>query len=92
MSVQVFLRLPDRGDTPVLLNLIPKAGEHIDYSGERYLVVSVTHTVESAKTTLELMRTTPSDAQARLKLNQLARYRTSEIRAYSPPSRTRYIR
>jgi hypothetical protein len=88
--MKVYLRLPEAPETVVNLNLVPKVGENIDYSGIRYLVVSVVHTVETSKTTLELARASSDEACRNLKFNHATRYRTSEIKSYSPPARSRY--
>ena len=87
--MRVYLKLPDRQETPVNVNLVPKAGENVDYGGVRYVVVSVVHTVETAKTVLELARVQIEEGFRTLQWNQWARYRTSEIRAFSPVFRPR---
>jgi hypothetical protein len=88
--MKVYLRLPEAPETAVNLNLVPKVGENIDYGGNRYVVVSVIHTVETSKTTLEVARASSDEAYRNLKFNHSTRYRTSEIRSYSPPARSRY--
>ena len=79
--------MPNRQETPVHLNLVPKAGEQVDYCGARYLVVSVVHSVESARTILDLARVEAEQPFRTLQWNEYARYRTSEIAAYSPSLR-----
>ena len=88
--MKVHLKLPEGQETAVTLNLIPKAGENIDFGGARYVITSVVHTVENAKTTLELLRISAEEGFRTLRLNDLVRYRTSEIRAFSPPVRSRF--
>ena len=87
--MRVYLRMPNRQETPVHLNLVPKAGEHVDYGGERYVVISVVHSVESASTVLDLARVEVESAFHTLQWNEFSRYRTSEIAAYSSPLRSR---
>jgi len=87
--MRVHLRLPEGSETSVNLNLVPKAGENIDFAGCRYVIASVTHAVEASKTILELFRITAEEGFRTIKFNDLVRYRTSEIRAYSPV-RARY--
>lgn len=88
--MRVHLRLPEGQETAVNLNLVPKAGENIDFGGVRYLITAVVHTVETAKTTLELLRLTVEDGFRTIPFNNMVRYRTSEIRAFSPPMRARF--
>jgi hypothetical protein len=88
--MKVYLKLPEGPEASVNLNLIPKTGEKIDYGGSRYLVVSVIHSVEAARTILELVRIHPEESLRRGKLSDLMRYRTTEIRAYSPAPRSRF--
>ncbi|MSU21968.1 MAG: hypothetical protein EXS30_11310 [Pedosphaera sp.] len=88
--MKVYVRLPEGPETVVNLNLVPKVGEHVDYGGMRYVVVSVVHSVETSKTTLEVVKTSGDAAQRALKFNHFARYRTSEISSYSPPARSRW--
>ena len=87
--MKVYLRLPGRPETAVHLGLIPKIGENIDYGGLRYVVVSVIHTVETAKTTLELAGVNNDEHVRTFRLSDSLRYRTSEIRAFSPAVRSR---
>ena len=87
--MRVFLRMPNRQETPVHLNLVPKAGEQVDYGGGRYVVVSVVHSVESAKTVLDLAHVEAEQAFRTLQWNEFSRYRTSEIASYSPILRSR---
>ena len=87
--MRVFLKMPNRQETPVHFNLVPKAGEQVDYGGARYVVVSVVHTVETSRTVLELARVEADQAFRTLQWNEFARYRTSEIAAYSPALRSR---
>ncbi len=87
--MKVHLKLPEGQEAVVNLNLIPKTGEKIDFGGSRYLVVSVIHSIEAARTILELVRLSPEEIARCPKLTDALRYRTSEIRAYSPPSRSR---
>lgn len=82
--MKVYLRLPGRPETAVHLGLVPKAGENIDYGGLRYVVVSVIHTVETAKTVLELAGVNNGEQTRAFKSSDALRYRTSEIRAFSP--------
>lgn len=88
--MKIYLKLPEGPEAAVNLNLIPKTGEKIDYSGTRYLVVSVIHAVESSRTVLELVRVGTEEENRARRLNDAVRYRTSEIRAYSPPARSRF--
>jgi len=88
--MRVHLKLPDGQETAVNLNLIPKTGENIDFGGARYVITAVVHTVETAKTTLELLRLSSEEPFRTIQLNNLLRYRTSEIRAFSPPARSRF--
>ncbi len=90
--MKVYLKLPEGPETAVNLNLIPKTGEKIEYGGIRYLVVSVIHAVESARTLLELVQVSAEDNFRNRRLSGDARYRTTEIRSYSPPSRSRSTR
>lgn len=90
--MRIHLRMPERQETAVEMNLIPKAGEHLEFGGTRYVVVSVTHEVDTAKMTVELAKVSFDDTAQRLRLNELIRYRTTEIKAFSPPSRPRLIR
>jgi hypothetical protein len=87
--MKVYLRTPERHETSVNLNLVPKTGENIEYGGERYVVVSVVHGVENAKTVLEVVRLSGETAHRTLAFNESARFRTTEIRAYSTPMRMR---
>ena len=88
--MKVHLKLPEGQETAVNLNLIPKAGENIDFGGARYVIASVVHTVETAKTTLELLRITVEEGFRTIRLNDQVRYRTTDLRAFSPPARARY--
>ena len=88
--MKIYLKLPEGPETAVNLNLIPKSGEKIDYGGVRYLVISVIHAVETARTVLELVRVSAEEVDRAKRLNGAVRYRTSEIRAYSPPARSRF--
>lgn len=88
-AMKFYLRTPERHETAVHLNLVPKAGENIEYGGERYMVVSVLHSVETAKTVLEVVRVGQEIPFRTLAFNEHARFRTSEIRAYSTPTRLR---
>ena len=87
--MKIFLKFPEGPETPVTLNLIPKTGEKIDYGGIRYLVISVIHIVESSRTILELVRVNAEESQGLRRLQDSIRYRTTDVRAYSPPSRSR---
>lgn len=87
--MKVYLRTPERHETSVHLNLVPKAGENIEHGGQRYVVVSVIHAVEAARTILEVVRVGAESTYRTLAFNEGARYRTSEIRAYSTPMRMR---
>ncbi|MBI2948873.1 MAG: hypothetical protein HYY23_14630 [Verrucomicrobia bacterium] len=86
----MHLKLPEGHETAVNLNLIPKTGENIDFGGVRYVITAVVHTVETAKTTLDLLRLSSEDPFRTIQLNNLVRYRTSELRAFSPPARARF--
>lgn len=88
--MRVHLKLPQGQETAVNLNLVPKTGENIDFGGVRYVITSVVHAVESAKTTLELLRISAEEGFQTIRFNDSVRYRTSEIRAYSPPARSRF--
>ena len=88
--MKVHLKLPEGQEAAVNLNLIPKTGENIDFGGARYVITSVVHAVDTAKTTLELLRISAEEGFRTLRLNDLVRYRTSEIRAFSPPVRSRF--
>jgi hypothetical protein len=87
--MKVYLRTPDRNEMSVNLNLVPKTGENIEYGGLRYVVVSVVHGVETSKTVLEVVRVGGDSPYQTLGFNEGARYRTTEIRAYSTPMRMR---
>jgi hypothetical protein len=87
--MRVHLKLPEGGETAVNLHMIPKAGENIDFAGCRYVIASVIHAVEASKTILELLRVSAEEGFRTIKFNDLVRYRTSDIRSYSP-ARTRY--
>lgn len=87
--MRVHLKLPEGSETSVNLSLIPKAGENIDFCGTRYVIASVIHAVEASKTVLELLRVSAEEGFRTIKFNDLVRYRTSDIRAYSP-ARVRY--
>jgi hypothetical protein len=87
--MKVYLKLPEGPETSVNLNLIPKTGEKIDYGGIRYLVVSVIHIVETSRTILDLVRVSAEESQGSRRFNDSIRYRTSEVRAYSPATRSR---
>ena len=80
----VHLKLPEGSETSVNLNLLPKAGENIDFGGTRYVIASVIHAVEASKTVLQLLRVSAEEGFRTIKFNDLVRYRTSDIRAYSP--------
>ncbi|MBM3836022.1 MAG: hypothetical protein FJ403_22710 [Verrucomicrobia bacterium] len=88
--MKVYLKLPEAPETAINVTLVPKAGENIDYGGVRYLVISVVHAVEASKTTLEVVRGNSEEAFRTLKFNHFIRYRTSEIKSYSPPARSRH--
>ena len=88
--MKVHLKLPEGHETAVTLNLIPKTGENLDFGGVRYVIAAVVHTVETAKTTLELLRVSAADGFPTIRFNDMVRYRTSEIRAFSPPVRSRF--
>ena len=88
--MRVYLRMPNRPETPVHLNLVPKTGEQIDYGGGRYVVVSVVHSVESARTVLELARVETEQAFRTLQWNEFGRYRTSEIASFAPATHSRF--
>lgn len=92
MLTKVHLRLPEQQEAVVNLSLVPKTGETIEFGGQRYVVISVVHAIESSQTTIDLVRITPDDVAGRLRLNESVRYRTTEIRAYSPPARPRMLR
>ena len=88
--MRVYLRLPGRQETPVHLNLVPKSGEQIDYGGGRYVVISVVHSVETARTVLELARAEWEQPFRTLTWGESSRYRTTEIAAYSPSLHSRF--
>jgi hypothetical protein len=85
--MKVYLRFPERQEIGVNLNLIPKAGENLDYQGSRYVVVNVVHTVDNNRTVLEIVKISEEDGFRTIRMNDLARYRTSEIRSHSPTVR-----
>ena len=87
--MRVYLKTPEQPETVINLNLIPKVGENIDYGGVRYVVVSVVHAVENSRTTLEVVKVSREDSYRTLSFNNSVRYRTSEIKAYSPGGRSR---
>ncbi|MBI4664287.1 MAG: hypothetical protein HY735_36285 [Verrucomicrobia bacterium] len=88
--MKVHLKLPDGQETAVNLNLIPRTGESIDLGGVRYVITAVVHTVETSKITLELLRLTAEEGFRTLRFNEMVRYRTSDIAAFSPPIRARF--
>jgi hypothetical protein len=87
--MKVYLRTPEHHETAVNLNLVPKAGENIEYGGQRYMVVSVVHGIENSKTVLEVVRVGGDTAYRTLAFNESSRYRTTEIKAFSTPTRLR---
>lgn len=90
--MKVHLRTPDRGEAVIDMTLLPKVGEQIDFAGSRYVVVSVTHSVDASRTTIEVVQVDQDELRRKMKLNEMVRYRTTEIRAFSPPARPRMIR